>query len=109
MFRVLRAGCVLAAGAALIVVPAHAVSAAGPAAETGASHVLGACAELTDQGPGWALLRNDCGAEISGSVQLSSGASPQCVPIPAHGTSTVRWRGNGTAEYAYDCLTRADE
>ncbi|WP_369199304.1 hypothetical protein [Streptomyces sp. PU-14G] len=105
MFRLPRVVGVLAAGAALIVVPAQAAAAVGPATQTGAPGVLGACAELTGQGPGWASLRNDCGVEISGSVQLSSGASPQCVSIPAHGTSTVRWAGTGTAEYAYDCLT----
>ncbi|RCG24742.1 hypothetical protein DTL70_10395 [Streptomyces diacarni] len=109
MFRLPRAAGVLAAGAALIVVPAHAAAAVGPAAGTGAPHVLGACSELIGQGPGWASLRNDCGVEVSGSVQLTSGTSPQCVSIPAHGTSTVRWAGDGTAEYAYDCLTRGDE
>ncbi|MBO8190027.1 hypothetical protein [Streptomyces spirodelae] len=103
MFRLPRALGALVAGAALVVVP---VQAAG-AAERGAAapHVLGACAELTDQGPGWASLRNDCGVEIDGSVQLSSGKNPKCVTIPAYGTGTVYWKGRGTAEYAYDCLT----
>ncbi|MBO8194949.1 hypothetical protein ITI46_25320 [Streptomyces oryzae] len=107
MFRLRPALGALAAGAALFVVPAHAAAAAGPASEapTSAPRVLGACAELTDQGPGWAALRNDCGVEISASVQLSSGANPKCVAIPANGTGTVHWKGHGTAEYAYDCLT----
>ncbi|MGI5348836.1 hypothetical protein ACQEU8_11660 [Streptomyces sp. CA-250714] len=105
MFRLPPVLGVLAVGAALVVVPAHTAVAAGPAAGTAAPGVLGACAELTDQGPGWASLRNDCGVEISGSVQLSSGKNPKCVSIAAYGTNTVRWKGTGTAEHAYDCLT----
>ncbi|MFI8851680.1 hypothetical protein ACIGW3_16010 [Streptomyces sp. NPDC053499] len=106
MFRLPRALGALVAGAALVVVPVQAAGAAG-AAEPGAAapQILGACAELTDQGPGWASLRNDCGVEIDGSVQLSSGKNPKCVTIPAYGTGTVYWKGSGTAEYAYDCLT----
>ncbi|MGP3972738.1 hypothetical protein ACTWQF_01660 [Streptomyces sp. 8N114] len=103
MFRLPRFLGVLAAGAALVVVPAHGAGAVER--DAAAPNVLGACAELTDQGPGWASLRNDCGVEISGSVELSSGQNPECVTIAAHGTGTVRWEGSGTAEHAYDCLT----
>ncbi|MBQ0865126.1 hypothetical protein ACH4RA_06290 [Streptomyces smyrnaeus] len=102
VFRLPRVLGVLAAGAALVVVPAQAAGAA--AHDAAVPSVLGACAELTEQGPGWASLRNDCGVEISGSVQLSSGKNPNCVSIPAYGTGTVYWKGSGTAEYAFDCL-----
>jgi hypothetical protein len=66
--------------------------------------VFGACAELTENGPGWALLRNDCAIAIEGSVDLSSGDRPTCVPIAPHGTNTVIWKGGGRAEYAVDCV-----
>ncbi|MEU6715034.1 hypothetical protein ABZ897_26520 [Nonomuraea sp. NPDC046802] len=95
---------------AAVLATAAAVSTAGAliATPAGASSqqpkVLGACAELTTQGPGWATLRNDCGVAIEGSVSLSSGDSPACVPIAARGTNTVTWKGEGRAEYAFDCV-----
>jgi hypothetical protein len=103
VFRLSPALGALAVGAALVVVPAHAAGAAD-LESSAAPNVLGACAELTDQGPGWASLRNDCGVEISGSVELTSGTNPACVSIPANGTATVKWEGSGRAEYAYDCV-----
>ncbi|GAB3569000.1 hypothetical protein GCM10027445_20030 [Amycolatopsis endophytica] len=66
--------------------------------------VLGACAELTGTGPGWALLRNDCGAAIDASVVLTGGERAACVPIAAHGTATLTWESEERAEYAVDCL-----
>ncbi|WP_129837791.1 hypothetical protein [Streptomyces sp. RFCAC02] len=82
-----------AAAAALATVPAQ-------AADAGA---LGACAELVGQAPGSADLRNDCGVPIEASVAVTGQADPACVPIAAYGTAVVRWEGDGTAEYAYDC------
>ncbi|NSC25325.1 hypothetical protein FM076_30915 [Streptomyces albus subsp. chlorinus] len=102
MFRRVSVMGVLAATAALVVVPVQAAGAAG-SGTAAVPGTLGACAELTGQGPGWATLRNDCGVRISGSVELTSGTNPACVPIAAYGTATVRWQGKGTAEYAYDC------
>ncbi|WP_326688500.1 MULTISPECIES: hypothetical protein [unclassified Streptomyces] len=105
MTRLAPAAGVLAAAAALVVLPVNAASAAGP--QTSAPRTLGACAELTEQGAGWASLRNDCGVEIDGSVQLSAGTNPACVTIAAGDTVEVTWKGSGVAEYAYDCVERS--
>ncbi|MEV1005059.1 hypothetical protein [Nonomuraea sp. NPDC050202] len=100
---VLSMAAVASASAALIAAPAGAV--------TASSTALGACAELVASGPqqattttvNWAVLRNDCGEEIRGSVSLSHGDSPACVPIAPHGYNIVLWKGTGRAEYAIDC------
>ncbi|MGR6924398.1 hypothetical protein ACU635_59960 [[Actinomadura] parvosata] len=97
------AAAVASATVALMAAPAGAVSASPTA--------LGACAELVASGPeqattntlNWAVLRNDCGEAIRGTVSLSHGDSPACVSIAAHGYNIVTWKGTGRAEYAVDC------
>ncbi|MFJ8811473.1 hypothetical protein [Amycolatopsis thermoflava] len=94
-------GIRMAAGVALVAAGLLATASPAWAGEAGA---LGACAELTDSGPGWAELRNDCGVAIEGSIALSTGERPACVPIAPRGTGTVTWEGEGVAEYAVDCI-----
>ncbi|WP_268896555.1 hypothetical protein [Actinomadura physcomitrii] len=38
---------------------------------------------------------------------MSSGDTPACVQIAPHGTNTVTWEEDGTAEYAIDCQAPA--
>ncbi|KAB2388834.1 hypothetical protein [Actinomadura montaniterrae] len=94
------AGIVAATGV-LFSAPTAALAADG--SEPGFSKVAGACAELTDQGAGWAVLRNDCPWKIKGSVVLSSGDTPACAQIAPQGTNIVTWEGDEAAEYAIDC------